>query len=567
MVPVLLRPKILSLKNKWFRAGTSGSRRGRDFVLVVFSLMIMAGVYRGSVSTLHSIQTSSRIVYIHPSMPLGLLLMLLLAMLLFSNSVAALGTLFMGKDLDLLLSAPVTNARLFQAKVIEIMTNSSWMVVVFGLPILLAFGHSYLMPWEFYLLAMVIMTPYFLIPSAISIIVATLITRILPVNRTREILFVIAALIMVAIYWVVQLFGTQEQAFNNVDELMRVMSLLTLPQRTWLPSHWAATCIGEMLEGSRQSGYLNLVLLYSTAVALCSLAYIVLRQAYFVAYSKAKNSPQGMILSSKRSQQRLRLLTPIASQQFRALLAKELKTFARDLAQALQLLLLIGICMIYLYNFKFLHAVQGLPIAAQIWWKSVLVLINVVMGAFVITAVCTRFVFPSISLEGRCFWIIASAPISINQLLRAKFWMWLIPIATISSVIFLSGALAIDAAPHIVAINAIASWIICYGIVGMGVGLGALFADFDWDHASQLSASLGSLIYMLSSMFLVLINLLPTAALVFLRTLRVLGAGIPKDEWFLYVGCSALLLIYINFAAARWALKIGENALRQKMRR
>lgn len=96
------------------------------------------------------------------------------------------------------------------------------------------------------------------------------------------------------------------------------------------------------------------------------------------------------------------------------------------------------------------EAVQGLPPDARIWWQGFLVVSNIAMGAFVITAACTRFVFPAVSMEGQSFWMPQSAPIEISDILKAKFWCWLVPIATMSSVIFSIGAMAINAEPHIV---------------------------------------------------------------------------------------------------------------------
>ena len=206
-----------------------------------------------------------------------------------------------------------------------------------------------------------------------------------------------------------------------------------------------------------------------------------------------------------------------------------------------------------------------MPASVKLWWNALLVASNIVMGAFVITAGTTRFVFPAVSMEGRAFWVLQASPLPIAQILRDKFSCWLVPIATISSVIFASGALAIDAAPRIVAINAAASWLICYGVVGMGVGLGAYFANFEWEHPSQLTASFGSLIYMLASTGLIIANMLPASLLIFLRTLRLIGYQFSTIQWYACVTLTAALLVYLNFAAARWALKLGENALLQRM--
>lgn len=48
--------------------------------------------------------------------------------------------------------------------------------------------------------------------------------------------------------------------------------------------------------------------------------------------------------------------------------------------------------------------IDDLPIGQRLWWQAILIIGNMTMGAFVMTAVATRFVFPSVSLEGQTFW-------------------------------------------------------------------------------------------------------------------------------------------------------------------
>ncbi|NLF26078.1 MAG: hypothetical protein GX589_10550, partial [Deltaproteobacteria bacterium] len=245
----------------------------------------------------------------------------------------------------------------------------------------------------------------------------------------------------------------------------------------------------------------------------------------------------------------------------RAILGKELKLFARDFGQALQLLLLIGICFIYLYNFQFLREHQDVTEVVMVWWRGLLVLANMCMGSFVITAVCSRFVYPAVSLEGHAYWLLASAPLDFKTFLRAKFRIWLLPVTLIAVVIFVSGAMAIDAPVQILAVTAALSCITAYGLTGLGVGLGALFVDFQWENPAQLSASLGSLLYMLSSIALTGANLLAATLLILACILEDFRSSVPI--WICYsLGLSAFIFVlWLNHTVASWAMRNGEQAL------
>lgn len=567
MVPAILLPKIFAIKNRWKQNTRQFSQLARDLIILAFSIAVTIGIYQGTVSALEKIRTEITFAYLPSSLALGLVLFFLFVMLLFSNSVSALGAFYLGKDLDLVLASPIGMRRIFFGKWLEIMASSSWMAIIFGLPAIAAFAHSYGASYHYVGIVVITLIPYFIIPTSLAIALVTIFTVILPASRTREILFIIFAFVLLGIYFIGKLIFPAGTSFHNVNDLLRIVSLLSVPNTSWMPSYWAASCLGLVLEPSKLSLIPYLVLLYSSAIGLTGLAYTLVQLLHFTAYSKARDTRRSLRLSSRRSQALYVRYARFIDPQFRAVIAKEFKIFARDMTQAVQLLLLLGLCMIYLYNFRILQSVGGLPEATRLWWQGFLVISNLAMGAFVITAVCTRFVFPSLSLEGQSYWILQSSPISIRNLLRAKFWCWLVPVATISSVIFASGALAINAGPHVVFLNAISSWIICYGIVGLAVGLGAFFANFDWEHTSQLAASFGSLVFMLLSTLLILINMLPSGLLIFLRTLKMAGYEFSDSHWYTAVTCAALLLIYLNYVSTRWALGVGENALLERMRR
>src|SRR5687767_5953672 len=71
---------------------------------------------------------------------LSWLFLTFLAFLAFSGVVTALSTFFLSEDLRLLLATPVAIRRLFFARFVRTVLQSSWMVAVFLLPVLLGVG-------------------------------------------------------------------------------------------------------------------------------------------------------------------------------------------------------------------------------------------------------------------------------------------------------------------------------------------------------------------------------------------------------------------------------------------
>lgn len=565
-LPVILRPKYMSWKNRWLGSLSSRTQLARDVFLAVFSVAMMLGIYLGTTRTLWYIRAQVQVIYLPPSIPLGVFLLMVLAILLFANLAAAFGALFLGNDLDLIIASPIRPFRLYWGKLTEILISSAWMPIAFGLPAIVALGRSYNGGWDYYLSSPFVLMPYFFIPSALAILVVMAFVTIVPPSRAREVLLVLFGATLLAVYYFAKLIISTAQTFNNVNDLLRLMSILSTPNSPWVPSYWSATALSEMLEPTGKGVWNYVLLLYSVAICLIALGYLLFRLFYFRLYSRAKSTRHIRRWNSRILQRRLELMTPFFSRPLRAIVGKEYKLLSRDMTQAMQLVILVGICLTYLYHFRILQSVEGLPDTATVWWQTVLIICNVGVGSFVIAAASTRFVFPSISLEGSGYWIVQTSPLGLDRYLRSKFVCWVIPMTLIAAVILAAGSLAIRADGYLIAMSAISGWLICYGLVGVGVGLGACFANFNWENPSQLAASFGSLVYMLTSTVLIALDMIPTLMLLLLNTAGHWGWALSPFKWGLCLFWCILLLGYMNFAAARWALKLGENSLSERMR-
>ena len=81
----------------------------------------------------------------------------------------------------------------------------------------------------------------------------------------------------------------------------------------------------------------------------------------------------------------------------RALLVKDLKVFLRDTAQWSQLLLLLALGLVYVYNFYVLD-LDRLPYMSGVI-RNVYAFVNLLMAAFVTSAVAVRFAtFPLVQV-------------------------------------------------------------------------------------------------------------------------------------------------------------------------
>ncbi len=566
MIPKILKPKLLSAYNYWLRRAHFSKDSLRDYFMLSFGVAIMGAIYALVVWVLQRLNSDPNLVFLPPSLPLGLIFMVLFIMLILSNVVSAVGTLYFSSDLEIVIASPLKPYQFFGGKLAYILLSSSWTSIIFIAPLIAGFGVSFGSNWAFYVLSFVVLLPYFIIPSALAMCVATLFVRFLPPRSLKYLLYVVFAVLVVGLLMGTGLFKSGIASARDHGQMLRVLSLVSTANASWLPSTWLSSTLQNLLQYQGRGYGLYVFMLYSVAATFSALAFLLLQIFHFEAYSIARN--QG---SRKRFDDRLpgrihwtqRLgIKP----QLRGMVVKDGKIFVREVTSTLQVLMLATMCLIYLFNVKLFSGVEGLPREMQNWWRSFFFISNWCIGAFVTTGVCTRFVFPAVSLEGQNLWILQSSPMSLPQMLRAKFRLWYTPVCVVSVGVLTAGAIAMEASWWLLGMNFISGFIVAYGITGLAIGLGAQFANFDWEHPSELAASFGSLLFMLSAVMLIFVSLF--VAWFALSYNLFVAIGIPWYRWggpaSLLVGLGVMAILHVGSASL--ALRGGEAALAAKER-
>jgi ABC-2 type transport system permease protein len=536
---------------------------GRNIVLLLVSLLVMAGIYVGTTTFMGEVMR-------HPEFSGHLLTRLLdicfvafFLLLLFSNSIAALGYLYASNDINLLLSLPVSSARLYLARLVEIMLTSSWMFLVFAVPAVLGFASASNLSWDFLLVGVLATIPFIVIPAAIGSILVTLFVNLVPPHRIRDILIILAFLLVCVILFLNNdsraLISTDQQKLN---EMIGFLSADQGPPPIWSPSRWLVDILNTFINPERGALLLPFALLYGSASSLTLIGMYCFVRWFHRGWGLSQHgSKRQKMYGSNFSEKLGRMLIPF-SPQLRAICYKEARMFMRDSTQSLQLLMLLMLTFIYLYNFRALRVGANLPMETLYWWQVLLAIANVSFGTCVVSAIATRFVFPSISLEGRAYAVVRSTPLSIEQLLRNKFYTWFMPTASLSIILLVSGAWAIQASSDTVIATGMLATAVSISLVGIAIGVGAVYARFDWESPAQVTASFGSLVYMLLSLSAVAVTLVPSAIVFILTSVPSFRLQMGETRYWIALSGSFILIFYINYIASRYALKVGANHLK-----
>ena len=433
---------------------------------------------------------------------LSWLFLTFLSFLLFSSIVTALSTFFLSEDLRLLLAVPVPQASLFYSRYSRTAGQASWMVVAFMLPVLFALGLARCAPASYYAGMLLTLVPFVLIPTALGAVVTLVLVNAFPARRARDILMLMGLLFAVALVVVLRLL--RPERLLSVDALPDVTAFfasLESPVTPLLPSFWAGEALFAALQG-RFDG-LHMGALWTTALAFTVLARAAYDRLYFPGWSKAQEARKTRF-TRLAGLERLVHSSPLSLPR-RTLLLKDARVFLRDTTQWSQLLLLLALALVYLYNFRVLD-LDRIPYVTSLV-KSAYAFVNLAMAAFVLSAVAVRFVFPAISAEGPAFWIVRTSPLSMRTLLWGKFWAGLVPILVLAEGLTIASNQLLGVVPFLKVLSAVAIAFMSLALVGMAVGLGARYPRFAAENLTQVAGSYGGVAFMVLAVLFIILEI------------------------------------------------------------
>ena len=533
----LLRPKWLTA-----RARARGGARGRTARIALlggtgalFWAFVLVIVFR----LLTYFRSVPEIGPLLAGKLLGLIFLSFFAILLLSNVITALSSFFVARDLDLLVSAPVDWLRLYGAKLLETAVHSSWMVVLMGVPIFVAYGVAYDGGVLFPLVALATFLPFLFIPAVIGSAITLLLVRTFPARRTRDILSVIAVLAAGGLVLLFRMLRPELLARpEGFRSLVDFIAVLRTPTSPLLPSEWVQRAVMSSLLGIPDA--LPYYLLWSTAAAFVVIGALLHRALYRTGFTKAQESSQRWARGTRLTRLLNAALGPFGTVR-RELLLKEMRVFFRDTTQWSQLILLGVLVVVYVFNIKFLP-LRGEGIT--FFLVNVIPFLNLVLAGFVLASIAARFIFPGVSLEGRTLWLLKSSPLRMRELLWAKFWIGTLPLLVLAvGIVFVTNAL-LQVSPFMMYVSLFSITLMTFALAGLALALGTVFPQFETENAAQIPTSFGGLVYMMGSVALIgAVVMLEARPVYSYVSARAFGGDASTTEMVIGFGLAAALCV------------------------
>lgn len=478
----------------------------RTLVVLALLALIWAALYFLIAAVFHQVRTWDLVAIVANQQILMHFFLLLAVMLVFSDAILAFGSLYGRSEPTHLLATPVNPLQAVCVKWIECMLMSSWSFMLMGVPLMLAIVRNTRVDWTYYPLFVAHFLGFVLIPGTVGLLIAWAVAMFAP-RRPMRLAVAVGVLLFVAL--VAFMWRVSHGDLSSEDWLKTLFSQIGVVRTRLLPSTWTAEGVIAAINGDISRSVFWLGVVAANAAFLAWIAINVLGRTWPEAYSRAQGGRgSGAIRRGWITQAACALLFFYVPARMRTVMLKDMRTFARDAMQWSQMVIMLGLLVVYALNLK------RLPLDledARI--KGLIAFLNLTTVSLILATFTSRFVYPLLSLESQQRWLLGLLPLRPVTLLSAKFlFAFTVTGACSLGVMGLATAM-LELPANWMRLHLLVSALICAGLCGLSVGLGARFPVLGERNPARIASSFGGTLNLIASMLFVAVVVAGVAAL------------------------------------------------------
>lgn len=439
---------------------------------------------------------------------LEMLFLTLFFMILFSSIIAAISALYLNEELPTLMSSPLPTDLIFRSRFLMMSVESSWMVIVFFMPALFAFATALKAGIAAYLIFPIFLLFFVMLPNIVGAFTALCLATYFPIRQMKKVFQFLSIIVLTGLIFFLRSLEAEKLLNPSYfKDISQYILSLQVPLINYSPSSWlhqASMTLFKNDIGLALKQFFPLALSCVAGISLLNwLARKVYRNSWQLSMEALDNQVLGLEWLRKIIIWPLKFFDPV----FRVITTKEITTFLRDPAIFSQIFMMGAIVVVYGYNLSILP-LKDIPTLYSGELNDTLVFLNGPFIGFIIASIGMRFVFPSISMEGRAFWAVKSSPVKPKKILFIKLAIYLVPMICLGLLLCaVTNSIFKVSHPVLMWLSYINVLLITLVITTMAIGVGAVYADFAADSPLKIAGSYGGFIYMILS-GLYIINLL-----------------------------------------------------------
>ena len=417
------------------------------------------------------------------------------AMLVFSSMITGVSTLYLSSDNEIIVASPVDKAELYRMRLLTTFLNTSWMALIFSLPVFASFGVALKAGLWYWPLLIVTLPATALTATAAALLFIIVLVYIFPARRTRDIIFYLTLCFGIFLYMVFRLMRPEDLVNpEKYGQFIEYLSAVSSPAGPWLPAGWSANLLTTYLL-DRHVDWLLLSLILLSPLVIYFIGEMAMTKLFLPGFSKSQESFGG----SRRFGSWVKF-----NKAWIWIFKKELISFLRDSKEWSQFFMIAALVVVYLYNFKVLPLERTF---GTVYVANLIAFGNIGLTGFLSASLAARFVYPAVGAEGGSFYLIKSSPLTLSRYICYKYLFYVIPFTCLTAVL-------IGVSNHFLRISGPVWWIslfcatvICLTVVAMALGFGAIFADYSAENR-MASMGPGAVFYLFCALTYVLVVLL-----------------------------------------------------------
>lgn len=553
---ILLAPVLWSVKNDISCVNRSFYKKALFYALscIIFIFLITHLLNAGMIK----LQTlSSDVFHILLVKAYSLIFIIIFSIQIISTFILALNTFYQSRELEVLFTSPVNRISLFFSRLFETHLRASWMLIIFGLPLLISAGVLFHAGPFYYIYSLLIFIAFAAIPVNIGICLAILASGIFNIRKLKKFLFSGGIITVIVIITLLRIFKPERfinpELFANLTLFINEMKT---PSFLLLPNRWLSESLFNYLNRDYSSTLIFVALLFLTSYITTVLLQVIFIKYHYRGWILTQEG--SVILKDKRQHasrifkslkkvmhgKPFRQLSSAVDTRSRILIRKDLAYQIRDVKNVHQILILLSLIVVYLFS------IVSLPLNWEGFYalklKYIISFFNLGLILLIITSLCSRLVYPAISSEGNSLWVIKTSPVTPKRYIWTKFFFFFIPIFLFGQLLTVSSSFFIDIEKPLLLLKIMTTTLLCLSFVSLAL----VFSISDLrrsmnDHANEQTKT-GSVIYMIISVLLILFTLALEIIPIFLYFLKESTEfAFTYKAWFM-IGAVIFILFLVN---------------------
>jgi ABC-2 type transport system permease protein len=412
-------------------------------------------------------------------------------MLIIGNIITGIPTLYRSKEVDWLITLPISHLSIFQSRLLYSFFFTSWGGAILIIPVILGYGLAWRANLWFFLVGIFGYLYLAILAGCIGLIILVVITRFIA-PMPKWIKYLIVGLILYLLYQF-RVIDPRSLIIGDSISIDAVESYLKdLVNPSWIiPSTW----VEVLMDGLRPFGEIKYwlpIMIIASFFVIYGLTLMTGKLWFYDGFSG---------LASRSGGNRVHYLVKFKGSALRILIAKDWAILRRDPSQWAQLLIFLVLLGFYLLALMRLSSYAILkPL-----WASIVAYGNLGITLYFMATLALRLVFPAVSLEGLSFWVLRTSPLKDHTLFLQKFYFYSVIHVMVSLVLFGVSAYFFDL-DKLIVINMMIILLIGNPVlVAINLGIGAWMPNFKERNPSRISSSLPGVIAVTISFFYLII--------------------------------------------------------------